>query len=192
MQFEQLTLPNSILSIHQGDNCILTEENVGLVLNILARTVDNAGKVLVVEWLQCCPASFLKEPLQSSDLRIFRVSRITNDITIIPVQHVTSKCMLLPCLHYFVTVPYLILPLAKETGVFLHFYKREISHIIFIKKVVFFVISWCTGGVGLTVLSFIDNTHLGSILRFQHFSCISFKYSEIHSAIRRQYHLWIK
>jgi len=37
--------------------------------------------------------------------------------------------------------------------------------------VVFFVISWCTSGVGLQVLPFIDNTHLGSIPRFQRFSC---------------------
>jgi len=32
--------------------------------------------------------------------------------------------------------------------------------------------SWCTSGVGLQVLPFIDNSHLGSILFFQWFSCL--------------------
>ena len=32
----------------------------------------------------------------------------------------------------------------------------------FHEKVVFFVMSWCTSGVGLQVLPFIDNRHLGS------------------------------
>jgi len=31
--------------------------------------------------------------------------------------------------------------------------------------------SWCTSGVGLQVLPFIDNSHLGSIHRFQWISC---------------------
>jgi len=35
----------------------------------------------------------------------------------------------------------------------------------------FFVLSWCTSGVGLQVLSFIDNRHLGSIHRFQRYPC---------------------
>ena len=37
----------------------------------------------------------------------------------------------------------------------------------------FFVMSWCTSGVGLQVLPFIDISHLWSILRFQRFSCFS-------------------
>jgi len=32
--------------------------------------------------------------------------------------------------------------------------------------------SWCTIGVGLQVLPFIDNSHLGSILCFQQLSCL--------------------
>ena len=31
--------------------------------------------------------------------------------------------------------------------------------------------SWCTSGVELQVRLFIDNSHLGSILRFQRFPC---------------------
>jgi len=31
--------------------------------------------------------------------------------------------------------------------------------------------SWCTSGVGLQVLPFIDKRHLGSIHRFQWFAC---------------------
>jgi len=32
--------------------------------------------------------------------------------------------------------------------------------------------SWCTSGVGLQDLPFIDNSHLVSIPRFQRFSCL--------------------
>ena len=32
--------------------------------------------------------------------------------------------------------------------------------------------SWCTSGVVLQVLPFIDNNHLGSTLRFHRFSCL--------------------
>jgi len=31
--------------------------------------------------------------------------------------------------------------------------------------------SWCTSGVGLQALSFIDTRHLGNIPRFQRFPC---------------------
>ena len=43
--------------------------------------------------------------------------------------------------------------------------------LIFFIKVVFFVMAWCTSGVELQVLPFIDNRHLWSILPFQRFSC---------------------
>jgi len=39
--------------------------------------------------------------------------------------------------------------------------------------------SWCTSGVGLQVLPFIDNSHLWSILRFQWFSCLILLFSKI-------------
>ena len=41
----------------------------------------------------------------------------------------------------------------------------------FHEKVVFFVMSWCTSGVGLQVLPFIDKRHLGSNF-LQRFPCI--------------------
>ena len=55
----------------------------------------------------------------------------------------------------------------KNHNPMLHF-TLIISPYFFPQKVVFFVMSWCTSGVGLQVLPFIDNSHLGSILRFQH------------------------
>jgi len=33
--------------------------------------------------------------------------------------------------------------------------------------------SWCTSGVGLQVLPFIDNSHLGSILHFQQLNILA-------------------
>jgi len=40
--------------------------------------------------------------------------------------------------------------------------------------VVFFVMSWCTSGVLLQLLPFIDNSLMGSIPRFQRFPCLYF------------------
>ena len=55
----------------------------------------------------------------------------------------------------------------QEPYSYLTFYLSYLSLFIFIKKVVFFVMSWCTCDVGLQVLSFIDHRYLGSIRRCQ-------------------------
>ena len=43
--------------------------------------------------------------------------------------------------------------------------------LVFIKDCFLCHVSWCTSGVGLQVLPFIDNRHLGIIPRFQWFPC---------------------
>ena len=58
----------------------------------------------------------------------------------------------------------------KNHNPILHF-TCVISPYFFPYTVVYFVMSWCTSGIGLQVLPFIDNSHLGSILHFQGFSC---------------------
>ena len=61
----------------------------------------------------------------------------------------------------------------KNNNPVLHFtWINYLSLSFFIKNVVLFVISWCTSSVGLQVLPFIDNCHLGSILCFQRFSLL--------------------
>ncbi|KAG1693759.1 hypothetical protein GQR58_006991 [Nymphon striatum] len=50
-QFEQLRLPDIYLSIHRGDNCILSNEKVGLIRNILSPSDDSTERILVIEWI---------------------------------------------------------------------------------------------------------------------------------------------
>lgn len=105
LQFEQLSLPDSHLSVHRPDNCIIVREKVGLIRNILSKSEDDGDRVLVVEWFRGVPDSFFEEPLHSSDLRIFKVHHLVDDIAMVDVQEVTSKCVLLPCMDYYVVVP---------------------------------------------------------------------------------------
>ena len=105
MQFEQLSLPDSHLSEHQPDNCIIARKKLGLIRNILSQSEDEGDRVLVAEWFRGEPVSFFEQPLPSSDLRIFKVCHLADDITMLDVREVTSKCVLLPCMDYYVAVP---------------------------------------------------------------------------------------
>ena len=104
-QFEQLSLPDSHFSVHQPDHCIIARDKVGLIRNILTQSEDDVDIVLVVEWFRGVSVSFFEEPLPSSDLRIFKVCHLADDVTIVDVREVTSKCVLLPCMDYYVAVP---------------------------------------------------------------------------------------
>ena len=105
MQFEQLSLPDSHFSVHQHDHCIIARDKVGLIRNILTQSEDGGDRILVVEWFRGVPVSFFGEPLLSSDLQIFKVCHLADDVTTLDVREVTSKCVLLPCMDYYVAFP---------------------------------------------------------------------------------------
>ena len=73
-----------------------------------------------------------------------------------PTLYITE---LSPLNHFFIMVAYPGHILESTKGI-------EIKLATYIV-----VMSWCTSGVGLQVLPFIDNNRLGSILHFQLFSC---------------------
>ena len=105
MQFEQLSLPDSHFSVHQPDHCIIARDKVGIIRNILTQSEDDVDRVLVVEWFRGVPVSFFEEPLPSSDLQIFKVCHLADDVTMLDVREVTNKCVLLPCMDYYVAFP---------------------------------------------------------------------------------------
>jgi hypothetical protein len=99
IQFEQLSLPDAFLSSHEPDNCIIARGRVGLIRNILSSSEESE------EWFRGVPNSFFIEPLNSTNLRIFKLTSLVDNITVLDFQEITSKCALLPCRDYFVSVP---------------------------------------------------------------------------------------
>lgn len=104
-QFEALTLPGVHLSIHRGDNCVLSGEKVGLIRNILSPSDNSTERILVIEWFRGNIGNFFTVPLHSSDLRIFTIAQLCEDINTIKISDITCKCVLLPYKDYYVVIP---------------------------------------------------------------------------------------
>lgn len=94
-------MPNVYFSISVGNNCVLVGEKIGLIRNILT---INGDTILLIEWFREI-VSFFTRPLQSSDLRIFKVRHQTDAISSVKVVDVTCKCVLLPQRDSFVAFP---------------------------------------------------------------------------------------
>ena len=106
-QFQEILLPHYFLSVQQGNNCILCDDKVGLIRNILSPSEQSLERVFVVQWYRGILGCFYTEPLHSSDLRVFRVSRLHEDTASVKLENITCKCVLLPYKNDFVVVPLL-------------------------------------------------------------------------------------
>ena len=106
MQFKEhyLQRDSTFLSVYQGNQCILSGENIGIIRNILSVSEDAQERILVVEWF-LDKNDFYQEPLNSGDLRIYKVGRLSNNIVSIETKQVTCKCVLLPTGNEFVAIP---------------------------------------------------------------------------------------
>lgn len=105
MQFEQLDLPGSFfLSIKNGNNCILAKGGVCLIRNILSPGENSPDRVLLVEHFKDAK-HFYSEPLNSSDLCVFQVNRLSGEIKPVLINEITCKCILLPYKNMFVAMP---------------------------------------------------------------------------------------
>lgn len=103
-QYRELSLPDVYLSVNRGDNCVLVGDKVGLVRNILCADGLNGEKALIVEFFRGA-SSFFEKPLKSSDLRIFAVSKLREQISFIKLKDITCKCVLMPHRDRFIAVP---------------------------------------------------------------------------------------
>ena len=93
-QYEQLYVGSVCLTVNRGNNCIMSNNHIGLIRNILFAN-EQSEKKLVVEWFMH-RESFFQNPLPSSDLYIFKVSNLAERIEVIRISDVTCKCVLLP------------------------------------------------------------------------------------------------
>lgn len=104
-QFEQMYSTNTVFfSVKDGNNCIFYRNCVGLIRNILSVSEDSLERVFIVENFRNMD-NFFEEPLPSSDLHIFKLSRLSQETVAIHVNEVKSKCILLPYRNKFVSIP---------------------------------------------------------------------------------------
>ena len=102
-QFTEIHFPDCYISVHQGDNCIMTGENVGLVRNILAEN-EEAEKIIVYEnYHTSC--NYFTYPLQSMDLRVKKVSNLSGQLDVSPASSIVFKCVLLPFHNKHIAFP---------------------------------------------------------------------------------------
>jgi hypothetical protein len=104
-QFKEIHLPIVFLSVFQGDNCVLIGNKMAIVRNILCDDAQNDKFVVYEEFLHA--ESFFEYPLQSKDLRIFKVSDMSGEFKCCKLLDITCKCVLLPFQDSFVSIPLL-------------------------------------------------------------------------------------
>lgn len=104
-QYKQYHGPRFFISIDQGDNCFEIDGKVGVVRNILEERVDGpcVGYVVFEEFATA--HSFFTEPLDSVDMSIFAVGKLSGVRTICKLTDVKMKCFMLPYKEGFVVMP---------------------------------------------------------------------------------------
>ena len=95
--------PDYYISMHQGDNCILIGDSIGLVRNILSEN-EGTEKIIVYEKFNTA-SNFFAYPLQSMDLRVSKVSNLSGRLQVAPACSVICKCVLLPSGNKFIAFP---------------------------------------------------------------------------------------
>jgi len=105
LQFAQLLSPSNVfLSVKEGNNCVIVQDKVCTIQNILSPAEDSEERLLVVDPFSDA-TQFYSEPLLSSDLRIFRVKQPSGDIHVVNVSEIVGKCILLPYRNGHVAIP---------------------------------------------------------------------------------------
>jgi len=106
LQFKQLISPEFYLSIKQGDNCIFARGKAWLITNILSLAEDCRERLLIVESFTNA-TEFYTQPLQSTDLHIYKVGQPSDNIEVVNLNEITAKCVILPCKSKYVVIPLL-------------------------------------------------------------------------------------
>ena len=94
VQYKVLVLPNMILKITRGDNCLLLNDTICVIRNILAK--NEKLYILVSKFEK--KEDFFIYPVHSSRLDIYRVSNLSITLQAVPITKSSSlkKCVLLP------------------------------------------------------------------------------------------------
>lgn len=103
-QFKKVTYKKLQFSIDSGDNCVQVGLKIGLIKNILVK--KDGGRVMVLFEPFNNISIFLMSPLSSSDLGIYKVSRLKGRFDIVPLSEIMCKYVILPYKNdFFVVIP---------------------------------------------------------------------------------------
>ena len=106
-QFTGIKHNNLYFSINDGDNCIKVGSSYGLIRNICKMpNCDQAAPVLMYECFSQ-HSNFFTEPLNSSDLGIVEVGKLSGKIESIELSEIVCKYVMIPHKKTFVIVPLL-------------------------------------------------------------------------------------
>ena len=100
-QYKKISLMGYIFTTAVGDNCVKIGNKIALVRNILVK--DDNVKLLVEQFNNV--NSFFDYPLQSSDLCVFHVARLTGDLQVVSSETIDFKYVMLPYEEGFVVIP---------------------------------------------------------------------------------------
>ena len=78
---------------------------MGIIKNILQLEDGDLNSALVVFEEFSCPEPFFQDPIDSTSLSIFFVSRLSGVHTIVPLSSIVTICVKLPFKHGFVVLP---------------------------------------------------------------------------------------
>ena len=103
-QYTRVVTRNFILTTRMPNNCIMVDDDIGLVQNIL----QTHAEISIVYRKFHNMSSFFDYPCHSSDIGVYKVSFIDLNLQIIPLSGAIQKVVLLP-FHsdYFVAIPFL-------------------------------------------------------------------------------------
>lgn len=93
-QYKRITVNKICISIHLGNNCLVLNDNIVLVRNILVK--DNEAVLMYQKFSKC--SSFFTYPLESTVLEIYQVSDLTNEMFAEKLSeiHIKRKNVILP------------------------------------------------------------------------------------------------
>ncbi|KAK3924826.1 Mucin-19, partial [Frankliniella fusca] len=92
--FLKVSFGRTVLQINRRDSCFRTTDGEIVVLQSI--TLDHEGAVHLAGKVFLQKAGFFQYPLPSSQLGIFSVSNLSNDLRLFSVADVAAKCWLMP------------------------------------------------------------------------------------------------
>ncbi|KAK3920782.1 MICOS complex subunit MIC60 [Frankliniella fusca] len=92
--FLKVSFGRTVLQINRRDSCFRTTDGEIVVLQSI--TLDHEGAVHLAGKVFLQKADFFQYPLPSSQLGIFSVSNLSNDLRLFSVADVAAKCWLMP------------------------------------------------------------------------------------------------
>ena len=103
-QHQSLKLNRFYLSVLDGDNCVQIGTHYGLIRNIIKNPNDSSELLVMFEQFVTV-SDFFQYPLNSSDLGIVKVSKLSDTIRAEKVSDIVCKFYRIPYKESFVVVP---------------------------------------------------------------------------------------